>query len=332
MKKKAIWGIVIGLVVIAACFVVIFTRNQKQTVTKQGKQQDQVGLSIKKTKHNKQSNNSTQNDNQDSDEQYSTDEWMLMGYMAYCHNNYVQSRHIKNNAELVDDVSEDLGDGSLKAVKNSYNSYTLTNKFGSVDVDVEDDDVKVTGDGDTVNAKSELKNKFGAYADKVKAMTKNISNGGNTEEVSDKNDKDNQSDTTIPNFTIKQLAVLAGFTRVGKKWVKECIKATEKPESIIGTMCVGYDTKKDNYYLSGHGDGTTIVIFKREGNVLVTKHNELTGPSVGASPDITKRTPLTQIVNKYYSTSEERAEVDGLANRLLNSQQYDKKMKEYANK
>lgn len=184
MKKKAILGIVIGLVVIVACFVTgLFTKNQN---IKQGKQQDQVGLSIKKIKHNKQSNNTDQNDTQGSDEQYSTDEWMLMGYMAYCHDNYVQSRHIKNNAELVDDVSEDLSDGSLKAVKNSSDSYTLTNKFGSVDVDVEKDDVKVTGDGETVNAKSELKNKFNNYVNKIKAMTKNISNRGNSEDTNDK--------------------------------------------------------------------------------------------------------------------------------------------------
>lgn len=96
-------------------------------------------------------------------------------------------------------------------------------------------------------------------------------------------------------------------------------------------MCVGYNAKKDNYYLDGHGDDTTIVIFKREGNVLITKHNDLTGQSVDSSPYITKRIPLSQIVNKYYSTSEEKEEVDDLANRLLTSQQYDKKIKKFAN-
>lgn len=57
--------------------------------------------------------------------EFSNDEWMLMGYMAYAHDNYVQSRHIKNTADLVNDVSEDLTNGDLKATKSSDTSKQL---------------------------------------------------------------------------------------------------------------------------------------------------------------------------------------------------------------
>ncbi|WP_390650683.1 Lreu_0056 family protein [Lactobacillus kefiranofaciens] len=89
---------------------------------------------------------------------------------------------------------------------------------------------------------------------------------------------------------------------------------------------------KTAYYIDGHGDPTTIVEFKREGDILITKHNDLTGQSVGNSPMITKRIPLMKLVEKYYSTDDEKAEVDNLANSLLTQQQYDAKLKAASNK
>lgn len=335
MKKKAIIGIVIGIVVIVGCVFLIFNRNQKATV-KQGSHQSAMGLTIKKNKRNTRSRNNQNSQpniqkTTENNDQYSIDEWMLMGYMAYAHDNYVQSRHIKNNAELVDDISEDLNNGDLSAKRNSSNTYTLTNKFGSVDVEVEKDDVKVTNDGETINAKSELKEKFGAYADKIKAMIKNISQGSH---VTDNEKSSSATKSKIPQFSIKQLAIFAGFARGDKEWVRDCIKKSNKldPTNLMGTMCVGYNSKKTAYYIDGHGDPTTIVEFKREGDILITKHNDLTGQSVGNSPMITKRIPLTKLVEKYYSTDDEKAEVDNLANRLLTQQQYDAKLKAASNK
>ena len=71
--------------------------------------------------------------------QFSNDEWMLMGYMAYAHDNYLQSRHIKKTADFVNDVSEDLTNGDLKATKRGDTNYQLGNKFGSVNVVVEEE-------------------------------------------------------------------------------------------------------------------------------------------------------------------------------------------------
>lgn len=39
-----------------------------------------------------------------------------------------------------------------------------------------------------------------------------------------------------------------------------------------------------------------------------------------------------KLVEKYYSTDDEKAEVDNLANRLLTQQQYDAKLKAASNK
>lgn len=324
MRKKAIGGIIVGVLVILICLVFIFTKNNNSQVRQQNSK-SQVGIEIKKNKH--RNSVSVTKINNDQDNKYTTDQWMLMGYMAYAYDNYVHSRHVSSNAEMVTDVKEDLDTGDLKASRESTNSYTLTNKFGSVGVTVQTDTVKVTGDGETITAKSELKNKFGTYADKIKAMTQNI---GKTE---GNKDKSISSNTQIPNFSVKQLAILAGFARGGKDWVKGCIKNTNKlkDNDLVGTMCMGYNSKNDNYYIDGHGDGTTVVTFKQEGNMLVTKHNDLTGDSVGSSPMVTKRIPLQQLVSKYYSTEAEKQEVDTLAKELLDKKQYDAKVKSLSN-
>ncbi|KAA8791808.1 hypothetical protein F1B97_09510 [Lactobacillus crispatus] len=63
----------------------------------------------------------------------------------------------------------------------------------------------------------------------------------------------------------------------------------------------------------------------------MTKHNDLTGDSVGSSPMVTKRIPLQQLVSKYYSTEAEKQEVDTLAKELLDKKQYDAKVKSLSN-
>lgn len=188
MRKRAVGGIIVGVLVILICLVFIFTKNNN-TQVKQQNNKSEVGIKINRRKRNLGSITKTSNGQ---DEKYSTDQWMLMGYMAYAYDNYVQSRHISNNSEMVTDVKEDLDNGDLKANRESANSYTLTNKFGSVGVTVQTDTVKVTGDGETTTAKSELEHKFGAYADKIKSMTQDIktSNSDNSKTTTHNNNKD----------------------------------------------------------------------------------------------------------------------------------------------
>ena len=168
--KKWIAIIVASIAVILVCFGVIFTRQQNQSVIPT---KNRSGLRIQKQKTSNSKKGMRNTDNITA--QFSNDEWMLMGY--YAHDNYVQNRHIINTADLVNDVSEDLTNGDLKATKSSDTNYQLGNKFGSVNVVVEDSDVKVTGDGDFTTAKTELKNKFGIYASQIQKMTKVISSG-----------------------------------------------------------------------------------------------------------------------------------------------------------
>lgn len=170
--KKWIALIVASVTVILGCIGVIFVRQQKQSATL-NQNRAEIKVKNKKTNNSKPKISKTDSNSV----QYSNDEWMLMGYMAYAHDNYVQSRHIKNTSDLVADVNEDLSNGDLKANKNSDTTYQLNNKFGSVNVVVEAGNVKVTGDGDFTATKADLNKKFGPYASQIQAMTKTITSG-----------------------------------------------------------------------------------------------------------------------------------------------------------
>lgn len=50
MRKKAIGGIIVGVLVILICLVFIFTKNNNSQV-KQQSNNSQVGIKIKKNKH-----------------------------------------------------------------------------------------------------------------------------------------------------------------------------------------------------------------------------------------------------------------------------------------
>lgn len=203
MKKKSIIIIILSIVVVIACLGFVFTKKQKNIAYKQPNQ-EKAGIRVSKRKHA-----TSEKNNQNKNDQYSTNEWMLMGYMAYAHDNYVESDHISNTSELVSAVKDDLDNGDLKAEKTAKTSYTLTNKYGSVDVDVEKDDVKITGDGVTVNSKSELEAKFADYSDEIKEMTKDI-NGSSSAASSDaKKDSSHQNNPEKVNFNNEEIMVAA---------------------------------------------------------------------------------------------------------------------------
>lgn len=101
---------------------------------------------------------------------YNNNDWLMMGYMAYARHNYVQSRGVKNTAQLVKDIEKDLQSGALKAKKEDKRTYILSNKYGNVNAYVKKDEVKITGDGVTVNSKQTLKATFGKYQEQVREM------------------------------------------------------------------------------------------------------------------------------------------------------------------
>lgn len=190
---KIIVGALLAIVVICvAVFVVIYhnessnTQNEaKSAMTHKGKKKE------KSTDQTVQTSSSQENS-----DNYSNDEWMLMGYMAYAYDNYVESDDISNDSELVDAVEDDLSNGDLEVSKNSDTNYTLTNKYGSVDVDVDSDDVEVSNDGDTTTAKSELEKKFSSYKDQLQKMSSYIKNGSSSSDDNDDSDSDSSNSKT----------------------------------------------------------------------------------------------------------------------------------------
>lgn len=173
-KRKLIVVLLVAIAVILVFIAIVFVHNHSQSTSES---KSKSSLIVKKSRKNKNKKATTSSiSNKDN---YTNAEWMLMGYMSYAHNNYVESRHIKNNAELVKDVGEDLANNALQAEKITKASYRLTNKFGSVDIIVNKNNVKVTGDGDTTITKTKLKNTFGIYASQIQKMTKEITKAKN---------------------------------------------------------------------------------------------------------------------------------------------------------
>ena len=296
MKRKSIIAIIIGIAVIIGCVFFVVTKQKSNTAKVEHAKGGNTGLVIKKKSKNSGVKVSHTTSNS-SEGQYSTDEWMLMGYMAYAHDNYVQSRHIKNTSDLVTDVGEDLSDGSLKAENNGNNAYRLTNKFGSVDVTVENDDVKVTGDGSTYTSKSELKDTFGSYAGQIKKMTQTITKGDDNESQSSDSSKQSSSKTNnspsqgkLNDTELIIAAYLNGFgasTTQGKiNLAKEILAKDNVPAKQVPTDdFINGIYKNGNYYsiasnlstshyaaFNLNGNSDTITERYGGGGVLNTRH------------------------------------------------------------
>ena len=235
--KKWIAIIVASIAVILVCFGVIFTRQQNQSVIPT---KNRSGLRIQKQKTSNSKKGMRNTDNITA--QFSNDEWMLMGY--YAHDNYVQNRHIINTADLVNDVSEDLTNGDLKATKSSDTNYQLGNKFGSVNVVVEDSDVKVTGDGDFTTAKTELKNKFGIYASQIQKMTKVISSG------SSNSSSDILQKISKIESTIKKQQAPDYVTSGGQDYLSGLYHGTHKGQAYYGIAGSFSTSAYTNYYIN----------------------------------------------------------------------------------
>ena len=130
------------------------------------------------TKENNRTENSEEDQADNTDSNISADEWMMMGYIAY-------KAKDSDTTQAIDDVKNYFNDGDLKAYKNSDGSYTLTNEYGSVDVDVKEDEVVVSNDGTSTFSKYTLKDNFGGEMSTIESLTGNISNSSNSEDSDD---------------------------------------------------------------------------------------------------------------------------------------------------
>lgn len=99
---------------------------------------------------------------------FSNNEWMLMRYLSY------KNKSVNNLDSTVNSISDDFKADNLEATKKSDDSYTLSNKYGSVDVKVNARDVVVTGDGVTRTSKKDLEKMFAGQMTSIAAMSKYI--------------------------------------------------------------------------------------------------------------------------------------------------------------
>ncbi|MBP2057764.1 uncharacterized protein YxeA [Lactobacillus colini] len=171
MKRAIVALMAVVVILIGAVFYFTKQAQDKANKVVEPITSQKSSSSIENNKNNNSSNKSTHNraiskDNK-SKEVFSNDEWMLMGYMAYARKNH----NNEATAKLIEDIAQELSDDVLNIVKNSDNTYTLSNKYGSVNVEVGINQVKVTNDGITINSKIELKKTFGLYKNKLARMT-----------------------------------------------------------------------------------------------------------------------------------------------------------------
>ena len=113
--------------------------------------------------------------------EYSNDEWMMMGYIAYKakdsdDSNEIESGNIRN---VINEVNNYFKSGELTAHKNSASSYTLSNEYGSVNVEVKKEEVVVSNDGTSTFSKASLKEVLGGEKSLLEVLVKYLSSSNN---------------------------------------------------------------------------------------------------------------------------------------------------------
>ncbi|QNQ83695.1 hypothetical protein FP435_04175 [Lactobacillus sp. PV037] len=119
------------------------------------------------------------------DSDFSNNEWMLMGYLTY------KDKSINNLQSTIQEIEDDFAKRDLTAQKNSESSYTLSNQYGSVDVNIKEDKVVISNDGVTTVSKDELAKAFSGKMSSIKAMIKYINSTSNSDS-SDHSTNDNE--------------------------------------------------------------------------------------------------------------------------------------------
>ncbi len=178
-KKKSYTGliVIIGILILLVGGITgIYFYNQHNdqaaVVAKNSKSSKKNGVTISRNKKDPKKSSSKEDNKKLL--------WMLMGYMAYAKKNYEESQDISSTPELVDAVVKDFNDGTLTATQNSESTYTVSNSYGDVNVTVKPSEVRVTNDGTTVTSKSELKQTYNKYIDKITPVVKKIGNKTNS--------------------------------------------------------------------------------------------------------------------------------------------------------
>lgn len=228
MKKKAWLTIIISILVIIICLGFFFRQEQKQNAGTKTSQNRVTSTSYKAKTSNNGAGHTLY---------FSKDEWMLMGYMDYARDNYAESRHVKSTSALIEAVSQDLNSGALNCEKSSSNSYSLSNGFGSVNVKVDTDNVKVTGDGTTINSKSELAKEFHKFKNKINRLTVIFKQN----EAKNKNITASKQNSTDSNFNQEELMVATWIDNIKGSNINN------KIHSILNTLAKGTKIDIEDY-------------------------------------------------------------------------------------
>ena len=178
MKKKklatliGVLGISLSTTALAAC-----SNNQVNNV-KNEKSSKQPAQKSVTTSSKKESN-------------INNDEWMMMGYVAY-------RAKDSNGSDALNEVESNLNSNDLSATRNSANSYTFSNDYGSVDVKVENDKVVVSNDGTSTFSKDKLEDSFNGDMKTIQKLAKNISTSSNFKSVSESDSETGSWKSGIP--------------------------------------------------------------------------------------------------------------------------------------
>lgn len=164
--KNIIWIVglsVLLLAVVGAGYYIHVKENNDVNVTNIKKAHSKGSARIERK-------NNSSNSKKSAMSEYSTKEWVLMGYISYARKNY----NADSTSDLISQISSDLKDGTMTVQKKDSQSYTFTNRYGSVDVKVDANEVEVTNDGDTVTSKTELKQQFAGYSNRIKNVVDEV--------------------------------------------------------------------------------------------------------------------------------------------------------------
>lgn len=239
--------------------------------------------------------------------EYPNNLWMLMGYMNYARKNYEKSKNVHNTGDLVKAVGSDFSDGTLRVQPNSNKSFTVSNDYGSVDVAVNKNNVKVTNDGTTVATKTELKKTFGKYKKQIQQISKSI----DFDDVASAPKKNNGS-KKVANLTDEEMVVAAILIRVQKSNPKDQINVIKN--DINQTLNQTAKTLNSGNFISGfdidteQGITTYTVLYSLTGSrsASVILNNETNADfvslflhAIGRDGNLKRKIPKKQLIETY---------------------------------
>ena len=269
--------------------------------------------------------------------EYPNNLWMLMGYMNYARKNYEKGKNVHNTGDLVKAVGSDFSDGTLRVQPNSNKSFTVSNDYGSVDVAVNKNNVKVTNDGMTVATKTELKKTFGKYKKQIQQISKSI----DSDDVASAPKKSATSKSS-DNLSEAELAVAAYLSQLGngtpnqmidyvKKQINKSLSASAKDATgqdyISGLYSGTFKGRK--YYTIAHNFSTSnYTIIYVDGDQYSTQSG---GAGLGMDGgDNDKMTYSKKELIKYYGSH--KKELDDLITGLENAKSHQKELSDEMSK